>query len=337
MVQIGSYALGEPTARGLIRATNQDFRVTEILSFAPTGVGEHVYLEVEKDGLTTLEVAQRLARAAAVHPKTIGFCGLKDRHAVTTQWFSVQPGTAVEWQQFVSPGMRIVRVDRHQRKLKRGVHRENRFSIALRHLSEVNDLEPRLEWLQQNGMPNYFGEQRFGRGGRNVELARALFAGKRLRRPERSMAISAARSLIFNRVLSERVDSGNWNRLLPGDVAGLEGSGSVFAVAQTDETLERRLGELDVHPTGPLWGAGEAMTADWVRDTESRCAECYPELAAGLSAVGSMARRALRARVRDLQWTLADDTLLLNFSLARGQYATALLRELAQTSERSFA
>ena len=333
MLTLGSYALGKPGARAVIRETNDDFRVTEVLSFTPSGEGEHVYLEVQKDGITTLEAAQRLARAASVHPKSIGFCGLKDRHAVTSQWFSVQPRGSVDWQQCPMRDMQILRVDRHHRKLKRGAHRENRFRIALRNVSESSGLEPRLNWLQENGMPNYFAEQRFGRDGRNIELAKAVFAGRRMRRPERSMAISAARSLIFNHVLSERVDADNWNRLLPGDVAGLDGSGSVFAVAELDDVLERRVRDLDVHPTGPLWGAGDAMTDHWVRETESRCSECHAELAQGLAAVGKMARRALRARAHDLRWRMEDTTLILNFSLGKGQYATALLRELVQATD----
>ncbi|MEM7501440.1 MAG: tRNA pseudouridine(13) synthase TruD [Pseudomonadota bacterium] len=335
MLTLGSHALGEPGARAMIRETNDDFRVTEVLSFTPSGEGEHVYLEVEKDGITTLEAAQRLARAASVHPKSIGFSGLKDRHAVTSQWFSVQPRGRVDWQQCLLRDMQILRVGRHHRKLKRGAHRENRFQIALRDVSDLSGLEPRLNWLRKNGMPNYFTEQRFGRNGRNIELAKAVFAGRRMRRPERSMAISAARSVIFNRVLSERVDAGNWNQLLPGDVAALDGSGSVFAVAELDDVLEKRVGDLDVHPTGPLWGAGDAMTERWVRETESRCAERYAELAEGLAGVGKMARRALRARVRDLRWRMDDTTLILNFALGKGQYATALLRELAQTTDAS--
>lgn len=316
-----------------MRATNADFRVTEVLSFEPSGDGEHEYLEIEKSGITTLEAAERLARAASVHPKTIGFSGLKDRHAVTSQWFSVQARSPVDWEQFDASAMRILRRARHRRKLKRGAHRANRFQLVLRSLRNVGDLERRLEWLRQNGMPNYFAEQRFGRGVRNVELARALFSGKRLRRPQRSMAISAARSLIFNRVLSERVGAGTWNRLLPGDVAGLDGSGSVFPVAAVDESLEKRIGEFDIHPTGPLWGAGEPMTAGQVAALESRCADEYPELGAGLVALGTMARRALRAQIRELEWTVGDETLQLSFTLARGQYATALIRELVHASE----
>ena len=321
-------ALGAPAARGVLRASPIDFQVIEELPFELSGEGEHDWLFVEKTGLTTWQAAERLARAAGVHPKHVGFSGMKDRRAVTRQWFSM-PAQRLQDVLVDSPELRVVSRSRHRRKLKRGAHRGNRFRIVVRRFSDpAGDVEQRLLELRRHGMPNYFGEQRFGRGGRNTELAKNLFAGARLGRLQKSMALSAARALIFNDLLSLRVADGCWNRLVDGDVAGLDGSGSVFSVDGDGAELEQRVDSLDVHPTGPLWGSGSRMVGGVAADYEQRAAEGHPELAAGLARTMPARRRALRARIALFEWAVEGDSLELSFALGRGQFATALLREV---------
>ena len=308
-----------------IRATNDDFRVTEILGFEPSGEGEHDLVEIEKDGQNTDYVARRMADYAGVHRRDVSYSGLKDRHAITRQWFSVRrpPRARVDWEAFRIDGVRVLRHAAHSRKLKRGSHRANRFRIVLRDLEDPDGtLVDRLKRLSDNGFPNYFGEQRFGRGGRNLERAEALFSGHRLAREPRSMAISAARSLLFNAVLSRRVADGTWSRLIEGELANLDGTGSVFAIAEPDAELRKRAAELDIHPTGPLWGRTGTKATLRVRELELAVAATYLEECA------APARRALRERARCLDWEQTSATLSLEFELGRGSFATALLREL---------
>ena len=324
-------ALGKPLATARIRTTPADFFVAEELGFEPSGDGEHDYLFIEKTGHSTDHVAGELAAFAAVRRADIGYSGMKDRQAVTRQWFSVPraPGSAPDWQQFEYAGVRILSSHRHTRKLKRGVHRRNRFRLVLRDVEDpAASLDERLRCLRSAGMPNYFGEQRFGRGGGNLSMAASLFAGRRLPRNKRSIALSAARSIIFNNVLSARVEAGTWDCLQPGDVAGLDGTGSVFAVDAVDDELRSRARELDLHPTGPLWGGGETRASAATAVLEARIAAGHADLSGGLEKHTKPARRALRCRVADLEWQADGDVLSLEFVLPRGSFATALLREL---------
>lgn len=322
-----------PHAVAQIRSTNADFQVIEMLGFEPSGEGEHDLVEIEKDGQNTDFVARRLADYAGVPRRDVSYSGLKDRNAVTRQWFSIRrpPRTPIDWPAINCDGIRVLRHSAHSRKLKRGSHRSNRFRIVLRNLVDRDGaLAGRLERIAAEGFPNYFGEQRFGRGARNLERAAELFAGRRLAREPRSMAISAARSLLFNEVLSQRVADGTWRQLLAGDLANLDGTGSVFAVTESDDALRQRLEDLDVHPTGPLWGRSGTRAESVARDLEQRVAAQHPDYVAGLEACASAARRALRERARGLCWERAESTLTLEFELGRGSYATALLRELVR-------
>lgn len=324
-------ALGVPCALVRLRERPADFFVAEELGFEPCGDGEHDYLYLEKTGLTTNRLADELARYAGVPRRAVGFSGMKDRHAVTRQWFSVQraPGRVNEWASFNPDGASVLQSTCHRRKLKRGVHRRNRFRLVLRELDDPSaSLDDKLRWLQNHGMPNYFGEQRFGWGGSNLALANACFSGRRLSRDKRSIALSAARSLIFNDVLSARVSAGTWNTLLPGDLAGLDGTGSVFAVTDVDDELRVREAALDVHPTGPLWGKGADQTAGDVARLESGLAAARESLREGLEGQTRAARRPTRCRIQDFQWHQSTDTLTLDFALGRGSFATAFLREL---------
>ena len=330
-------AHGPVTARAHIRSTPEDFRVEEVLGFEADGEGPHVMLTVEKRGANTHWVAAQLARAAGVPPREVGYAGLKDRHAVTMQHFTIGLDRRPEpdWSTLGGDEFRVLSAARHRRKLKTGALQGNRFRLVLRDLgTSAMDLAPRLEAIRAQGVPNYFGEQRFGRGAANIAQAEAALSGK-LRVHDRrlfSLLLSAARSLIFNDLLSTRVQAGNWNKLLPGEVLMLDGSHSVFHASGSEAGLEARLASGDVHPTGPLWGKGDPMVSGAVQALEAEAAAQHPAFAAGLERIGmERARRSLRLPVRNFAWRGEADTLTLEFFLPSGAYATTVLRELVMT------
>ncbi len=326
-------AIGEPVLACQVKKENADFQLSEQLGFGLSGDGEHDYLQIEKDGANTSWVASGLAKFASVAVSDVGFAGLKDRHAVARQWFSVRrpAGHRADWLKLDLEGIRVVQVSRHRRKLRRGAHTGNEFRIALRNLTEAGGgLRERLMQVRDTGVPNYFGEQRFGHNGGNLGLAGGLFAGQRLSRDKRSIALSAARSFLFNQILQERVRNGTWNTLLPGDCASLDGSSSFFSVAGVDNELDRRSDELDIHPSGALWGAGDLQSSGNVAEDEETVVNRFPELMHGLANERvQQARRALRVAVRSFTWERDGDTVWLRFILTRGSFATAVLREIA--------
>lgn len=325
-------AWGGPPVRAQVRSTPEDFQVVERLGFELTGDGEHDFLWIEKTAANTTWVARGLARFAGVAVQDVGYAGLKDRAAVACQWFSVRRPSAAgtDWDNLDIPGVRLIASSRNQRKLKTGAHSGNEFRIALRGINTIDEsLLSVLVQCRDGGVPNYFGEQRFGRNGGNIDMARAFFSGKRLKRDDRSMAISAARSLIFNRMLECRVSDGSWNCVEAGDIVNLDGSGSVFAVDDADDALHARCSALDIHPSAALWGKGQSSSGRRIHLLEIEVANEFPDLAAGLERHAEQSRRALRLAVRNMRWTLNKDVLWLEFFLMRGGFATAVLREIA--------
>ena len=328
------WAHGGPPLRGRMRVSSDDFEVNEVLGFSADGHGEHAFLEIEKSGANTEWVARQLARFAHVEPMSVGYSGLKDRHALTRQSFSVHlPGLPdPDWGKIEIEGVRVLGATRHSKKLKRGVHRGNRFRIVLRDIEgDRANAESCLERVSSQGVPNYFGEQRFGNDGGNLRNAQALFAGARLGRSERGFALSAARSNLFNLVLSERVASRTWNRALEGEVWMLGGTHSIFGPQALDTELERRLEAFDIDPTGPLWGRGELRSTDEVADIERRAA-IATGFAQGLEAADlRQERRSLRLRPTGFRAEWSDDALTLEFSLPSGCFATSVVREICST------
>ena len=334
-------ALGPALFHAVIRSQPSDFRVTEELAIESSDDGEHDFLWIEKTSANTQWVSETLARHAKVSSLDVGYAGLKDRHAVTRQWFSVRrPGRdGTDWHAYTADGVEILEQQRHRRKLKRGAHRGNTFCIVLRgdNIDMNQDaIVERLEQIRTGGVPNYFGEQRFGHGGGNMRLARDLFGGRRLPRPKRSIALSAARSFLFNEILAARVSQGSWNTIVAGELANLDGSASVFAVEGVTDELISRCAEHDIHPTGTLWGDNAPLGTSGVAELELAVIEPYAELAAGLQAARvDAASRALRLPVRELRWEFGKDALQLEFFLDRGGFATTVLRELADISTAS--
>ncbi len=332
-------AHGAPVAAAVLRAEPADFLVEEDLGFAPAGRGVHLLLRVRKTDANTAWVARELARRAGCRPQEVGYAGLKDRRAVAVQWFSVpRPPAGADWSGVRGEGFEVLEAHPHTRKLPRGALAGNLFAVRLRALDGdgrglAAALTARLAAIATRGVPNYFGPQRFGRDAANL-TRRTQSQLARLNPTERGLALSAARSVVFNAVLAARVAAGSWERLEAGDLAVLDGRGSFFTVDAPDEVLAARCARLEIHPTGPLWGAGEPASRAGVLELETRIAAQLAAQCAVCAAAGmAQERRSLRLRVAQLDCTAEPAAVVLRFRLARGSFATAVLRELVHWPE----
>jgi len=346
-------AFGPALGSARLRAVPEDFRVDEVLAFTADGGAAHWLVCLEKRGVTTLAAVGALARHAQVSDRDIGFAGFKDRHAVTSQHFTVpqrspKAGPPPAWDvDALGEPFRVLSALPHARKLPRGALAGNRFTVVARGVTaDRAAVEERLEQVRERGVPNYFGEQRFGRDAANLGAVTAWAAGGGLppRREDRGFVLSAARSLLFNAALAARVRAGLWDTLVPGDLANLDGSRSRFKVAEVDDTLRSRLAAFDIHPTGSLAGSGDAGLAGDARVLEGDAWRGLPdpwgEVPAALAAAGvELDTRPLRLPVRDLSWHWDEDppgdggtlALTLSFRLPAGGYATTVMRELFET------
>jgi tRNA pseudouridine13 synthase len=308
-------------ASATLKHLNEDFIVTELPLQPPCGEGEHLWLDVEKDGANTAFVAQHLAQATAVQERDVGYAGLKDRYAVTRQWFSIylpngkSTAETPDLTQLQHPEFKVLRQTRHVKKLRPGDLQGNRFRIVLRDVHGERDaIEANLRAVASQGVPNYFGAQRFGFEGGNVEQGRAMLAREiRVRNPKKKgIYLSAVRSFVFNEVLALRIQQGLWGKTLPGDVMDEAGQ-----------------------PTGPLWGRGRVTATDQALALENGVAERHAALCDGMEHAGlDQARRALVARPLDMSWEWPQDhQLVLTFFLPAGTYATSVLDEVLRTTE----
>ncbi len=328
-------AFGEPLSTARFRQSPEDFIVKETLAFEPDGAGEHVYLYIQKQNTNTQWLARELARFANIKLRDVSYAGLKDRNAVTSQWFSLllHRDKEPDWDNFSLEGIDILQATRHRSKLRPGMAKKNHFIITLYNTDcDEQALLQRLQLVNQYGVPNYYGEQRFGHDANNLEQARALFAGEIniKARNKKGLYLSAARSHLFNKVLAERVRRGNWHTPLRGDCMILDGSNSFFGIEQVDDEIKARVQEFDIHPSGPLWGKGEPLTKLDVLQLENDVLADEQLFKNGLVNAGmTMDRRALRMKPVALQYQMLDaGTIRLIFDLTSGQYATTLLHEL---------
>ncbi|MDN3544255.1 MAG: tRNA pseudouridine(13) synthase TruD [Roseateles asaccharophilus] len=308
-------------ASATLKLLNEDFIVTELPLQLPSGEGEHLWLDVEKNGANTAFVAQQLAQAAGVEERDVGFAGLKDRYAITRQWFSITlansktKGEPLDLTQLQHPEFKVLSQSRHLKKLRRGDLLGNRFRIVLREVrGERAAIEANLQRVASQGVPNYFGAQRFGHDGGNVEQGRAMLAREiRVRHPKKKgLYLSAVRSFVFNEVLAQRIQQGLWGQSLSGDVLDEAG-----------------------RPTGPLWGRGRVSSSDQAQALEMSVAERHAVLCDGMEHAGlNQERRALVANPAELSWEWPQaDQLVLSFSLPAGTYATSVLMEILHTTE----
>ena len=347
------YAWSQPKVTGELKSNPQDFYVEEVLGFEPDGQGEHLFVLIEKVAINTDYLAQRLAHHANIDVSKVTYSGVKDRHACTRQWFclhvlnaSVTLDGLVD--EFVAPEkIQILRLERHSKKLKVGTHKANKFVIRLRNITgDLSELMHRLELIKMAGVPNYYGPQRFGIGGNNLHngeqwLARGRQSRKKLTKTE-SFWLSAIRSWCFNQALSDQVAVGAWATFFIGDIAQENTSVAQFRVKQLDATLFLRQLTMQIHPVMPLISKG------WQDGTSALRAQHmlnslvdHRELVDNLLKL-DLARdsRTTRLLPQDMLWELLDkDTpetqLLLQFSLPKGSFATSVLRELIDITDRS--
>lgn len=347
------YLHGKPSGHGVFKREPEDFIVTEKLGYAPQGEGEHIYVWLQKQNLNTAFVAEQLAKHAKVPLRNVTYAGRKDKYALTNQWFGIHlPGNAsVDWTTLGLDGATVISAQRHNKKLRTGVLKGNRFEVHLRDVVLGDDFESRIDNIRLHGVPNYFAEQRFGvvkdaegklHLGGNLAMAERMLNGETIRnRNKRSMAISALRSWIFNHVVSERIEAGLFGTPMLGDAIKLAGSNSFFIAerqatgdsanltTEVDSNIHRRLAEGDVELTAPMVGKGALATLSEALEWEQACLMPHHnaiELLASLDL--RQERRALMTRPQHFEWQHTQGSLILSFDLPAGCYATAVLREL---------
>ncbi len=322
----------KPLSTGQLRTEMADFKVFEQLPFEPCGEGEHLLIHIRKTGLNTLVVVRHLAKYFSVKESQVSYAGLKDRFAETEQWFGVHvPGkTVYNLSDFSIEGIEVLSYKRHNKKLRIGALSGNRFELVLRKVSNVNDVVRRWHAVASHGVPNYFGEQRFGINGGNINRAQTLFDGAKVKdKKKRGLYLSAARSLLFNALVSERIKENLFEQLIPGDVMMLAGTQSVFVAEEIDNKLLSRFAEKDIDITAPMWGSGELMTQNDALEFEQQLQETFPEFCEGLPRFGlKQERRRIRLCISDAQCNVNEDTITLTFFLPAGCYATTVMREL---------
>ena len=353
-----AYLQGEPTARGMLKQQFADFKVSEELGFEMGGNGEHLFLYIKKQNLSTIEVARKIAAVAEARIAMVGYAGMKDKRAECTQWFSVplqkEKGAVKENenQSIISrledENIKIISTVRNNRKLKVGSHKRNLFDITLRNCLEGREeFDANLDKIKQFGVPNYYGFQRFGRELSNLKQVDKLIhdpqtnTKRRQKSFKKGMLISAARAYVFNQVLSSRITNNNWSQFVAGDVINLDGTARNFIVEEGawDTTLQKRLENFDIHLTGPLLGKVDSkdkyISSGKAADIEKAEVDKYPKILEYLQKIGAKSsRRPLRFLPEELRWAWLDDcTLNLSFALSPGAYATSLLREVCKTDQ----
>lgn len=332
------YLYGRPAGSGVLKTDPGDFLVVEDLGFEPDGEGEHLLVRLRKTGCNTVFVAEQLARFTGLPLRAVSYAGMKDRHAITEQWFCLHiPGKSdPDLSHFVLEGCEIVATTRHRRKLRIGTLKGNAFELVLRQVSQPEEVEARLLQVQQTGVPNYFGSQRFGRQGNNISQA-LRWANQEIQikdRAKRSFYLSAARSALFNLIVSQRLATlGPW-QVMTGDALQLTGRGSWFVASEQDmPDLPARVASGELSLTAPLPGEGPAGSIGAALAFEQQWLDSQPALMDLLTREHlSPVRRALLVQPGALQWQWQDAaTLALSFTLPAGSFATSVVRELLHT------
>lgn len=332
-----NYLLGEPQQAGRLKAEFADFIVKEELGYPLSGEGEFVAVKIRKTNANSLFVGEKLAEFAGISAKNMSYAGLKDRHAITEQWFCLHLAgkETPDFSNFPLEGVEILAVTRHNRKIRVGSLQGNHFELLLREVTQTDDIINRLTQLQAVGFPNYFTEQRFGRDGHNLTQAQRWASGeiKVKDRKKRSFYLSAARSEIFNLIVSARIEAQQTACVLENDVVQLAGSNSWF-IAQSDELnrLNQRLAERDILLTAAL--VGENSLEQTACELEQKIvAEQTQLLKLMRQERMQSARRAMFCQPQHFHWQFEPEGLRLRFFLPAGSYATALVRELITLTE----
>ena len=320
---------------GKLKVCPEDFEVVEVPAYSPSGEGEHVFAWIEKRGLGTRDAVQRLCEVLGVEVRDAGWAGLKDRQALTRQWISLGGTTAEAVSRAEVEGLRVLEATHHTQKLRVGHLKANRFTIRLRDFdpARMNDARAVLKRIERDGLPNYYGEQRFGRDGDNARRALAWVRGQE-RAPRslfhRKLQMSALQSEIFNRFVADRVETSTLGEVSAGEIAKKHATGGLFVVEDA-EAEQRRVEAWEISATGPIFGAkmrwpeGPALAREQrlLADAELTLSEL-----AKWKRIGPGTRRFVRVPVSELRAELAENTLHLEFTLPAGSYATILVREI---------
>jgi len=322
---------------GRYKVEPEDFRVEEIPAYEPSGQGDHVYLLIEKRGISTIELLRQLGSLLGVDERAFGVAGLKDARSVSRQWISLEHADPRRCEQLAGEAFEVLRASRHKNKLRLGHLRGNRFTLTLRGTApgDVDKVGANLADLSRRGVPNYFGEQRFGKRGSNLQKGLDVLRGnarahaRRMPRRVFGLVLSAVQSEVFNRVVAARIET--CDRLLPGDVAFLHGNGALFAVE--DPAREQvRAEAFELSPSGPMPGpqmllpGGEPLAIE-----QSALASLEITVASFEGLPFGLARgerRPLRVPLTDAAVREVEAGLQVSFGLPRGAYATSVLREL---------
>lgn len=388
-----------PGCGGAIKSSPEDFQVEEVPSYLPCGSGEHCYLTIEKRGITTLEAIGRIARSLKIPEREVGYAGLKDAVGVTRQTISIQRVSPEKASALELEGVRVLSARLHSNKLKLGHLKGNRFRVAIRGAAAdaVQYVPEVLALLQDRGVPNYFGFQRYGAQGNSHLIGaamlrrdwqgvadhligqpdavrdeqwraavvayqqgdpvRALELLPRHCRSERDLLqrlvdrpgayekaftaihprlkklyLSAYQSSLFDQIVAHRIQQ--IDGLLNGDLACKHVNGACFLVE--DAALEAaRVRSFEISATGPLFGCRmklpEGLPFEMeqaILKQEGIALEDF-DLPGGLRMEGQ--RRPLRIPLGEPVWRLEGDCLWLEFSLAKGSYATSVLREVTKS------
>ncbi|NNN69698.1 tRNA pseudouridine(13) synthase TruD [Vibrio sp. 3-2(1)] len=331
-----AYLCGKPAAKAKIKAKPEHFKVIEDLGFELAGSGEHLMVHIRKTGENTSFVVNELAKACGVKSKDVSWAGLKDRHAVTQQWLSVHlpKGETPDFTEFLAqyPSIEILETTRHNKKLRPGDLVGNHFEITLSEVTDTAEVVTRLEHIATHGMPNYFGSQRFGNHGNNLSEARRW--GKENVRSrnqnQRSLYLSAARSWIFNQIVSARIEQDKLHQFIEGDIA-LEGEKTTLATLVNLTDLNNKLALNEVQISAALAGDNALPTQGEALDLEQVHLDAEPDLMALIRSNRMRhERRAVMLKPQNLSWTVEQDNVTLRFDLDAGSFATSVIRELVE-------
>lgn len=335
-----AYLNGQPVATGVLKAQPEHFQVRENLGFSFSGTGEHLMVRIRKTGENTSFVANELAKACGVKSKDVSWAGLKDRHAVTEQWLSVHlpKGETPDFSAFLAayPSIEILATDRHHKKLRPGDLIGNDFRLTLTQVSDMPSVLSRLEKVQAKGVPNYFGSQRFGHDGNNLTEARRWGRDNVRTRNQnkRSLYLSAARSWVFNTIVSARIEQALLNTCIAGDIV-YQGNETRLVTPEECEAFNAQLQRGEVALTAALAGDNALPTQHEALALEQPLLDNEPDLMALIR--GNRMRhdrREVLLKPENLKWSVDGDSLTLDFSLDAGSFATAILRELLIATEK---
>jgi tRNA pseudouridine13 synthase len=325
-----------PGVGGRIKVELADFEVEEIPAYEPAGSGDHLFLWIEKTDLGAEYFIRQVARRLGIPNGEVGTAGLKDRRAVTRQWLSIPAVCEPALAQLDGNGIRVLRVSRHTNKLKPGHLRGNRFNILVRDAAPT-DVESILVRIRADGLPNFYGLQRFGKDGETSTLGMSLLKGERnhIHSPFlRKLALSAAQSHLFNDYLARRMADGLLRTVLAGDVMAKWPAGGMFT-AEDVPTEQARFNGRETVTAGPMFGRKTFPTHHAAAEREAAVLADAGLSKASFDGFGKLVmgtRRHNVVYIDDLSAIWEANGLRLSFALPAGSYATVLLREVMKSA-----